>query len=282
MSQRSRPRIHRLAVTAFYLLAFLLSWLVWGAQIAQQHGLLAFHVPQKLAFFGVTTAAFVVASISGGRAGVLDLLRRMVRWRVPVRVYALAILVPALIAIVATGVHDLLGGALVLGSAAPLGASVLYLVTNTPFMVLTEEVGWRGFALPRLQNGRNALAASVVVGALWGLWHLPLFFIADAPQASYPLVAFLLAATAQGVIMTWIVNRARGSVLVAGLAHAATDAALLYSATVSSAPAFWTAAGVMAAAALLMVLIDGPARLVRTEVGDPSEAIAAWTAPARR
>ena len=256
----------RRQIPLFFILAFALSWLVWGSQIAEQQGLLGFHIPGKLAYFGVSFAAFIVAGLAGGRAAVMLLLKRMVRWRVDPLWYGAAILLPILLALATVGLYRLAGGSAVMGAQLSLTAALLYFVTNAPFMLITEETGWRGFALPRLQAQHSALVASLLIGLIWGIWHTPLFFMAGEAQSSYPYVAFVLFAMAESILTTWIFNHTHGSVLLTTLFHAATDAALVYTGVVSgSAALFWLAAGITWLAAVAVIALEGAASLARTQ-----------------
>ena len=80
-----------------------------------------------------------------------------------------------------------------------------------------EELGWRGYALPRLLERFSPLVASLILGVIWWLWHLPTFFIAGTPQFRQPVVAFLIMTTAYSILMTWIFLHTHGSVLIATL-----------------------------------------------------------------
>jgi uncharacterized protein len=88
---------------------------------------------------------------------------------------------------------------------------------------LGEELAWRGFALPRLLTRHNALAASLILGVLWGLWHLPLIWTEGAPMYQLPVWLFLLDITAKSVLFTWVFLHTRGSALIAVLLRAATN-----------------------------------------------------------
>jgi len=103
-----------------------------------------------------------------------------------------------------------------------------------------EEIGWRGFALPRLQRLHGPLVGSIVLGALWGLWHLPLFLIPswDTPHGSLPDVAlFVILAVSIAVVLTWVFNNTKGSVLLAILAHGSINSAAVSMYALFPAPA---------------------------------------------
>ena len=90
---------------------------------------------------------------------------------------------------------------------------------------IAEELGWRGFALPRLQARIGALAAGLVIGVAWGLWHLPFFLFGEGASVvgGMPFVWYVLLIVAWSVLMTWVYNNTRGSVLLAILFHAAIN-----------------------------------------------------------
>jgi membrane protease YdiL (CAAX protease family) len=100
---------------------------------------------------------------------------------------------------------------------------VLFLFTLLFGGPLGEEIGWRGYTLPRLLVNRNALLASLIVGVLWGLWHLPLFWIQGSLQADIPIVWFLVSILAESILYTWVHIHTRGSLLLAILFHAAIN-----------------------------------------------------------
>ena len=88
---------------------------------------------------------------------------------------------------------------------------------------LGEELGWRGFALPALQERIGWRAASLALGAVWGVWHLPLFFIAESAQNNGSMVAFFVLIVATSVFYSWLYNRSNGSVLPALALHTASN-----------------------------------------------------------
>jgi membrane protease YdiL (CAAX protease family) len=144
-----------------------------------------------------------------------------------------ALFLPAVQAFTALGLHLLFGGELhkpdemhALQFGPPdasflLKALLLGLMFTLGFDGLGEELGWRGFALPRLLARYSALRASVLLGALWALWHLPYALTAGSAMADKPLYEHLLSIVALSVLFTWLFNNTGGSVLLAVLFHAA-------------------------------------------------------------
>jgi len=242
------PLLKRMAIdhplVAFFALAFLGGWIFMLPTVIFESGfglipidipapaVMLFFIPAAMA--GPTLAAFVVTRMVEGKEGTRELLRRhILRWRVGVRWY--------LIAIFGIPVVYFLAASLVLG-AAPFEAlieewslvftSYLLKVLMVFFLVsLWEEIGWMGFALPRLQEKYGPLLASVVLGVLWALWHLPAYFgstqvvdpkvgLADLDRLLYLLPLLMLLATSTRIVMTWLFNSAMGSVIIVTLFHA--------------------------------------------------------------
>ncbi len=234
---------------------FLLPWVVWGSAIAQADGLIEWRIPQGLALWVLTPSILTVTALVGGRDALLDLGRRLVRWRVPMRAYVLAVAIPAGIAAAVVIVAAAAGLDLQLGTTMTLPAALVYLVYGTGLFLLTEEAGWRGLLLPRMQYRWSPLLASLLLGAVWGVWHLPLLSVPGAPDNGLPLPAFLLLITATSVLITGVTTIAGGSVLLAALFHATVDAAYSLTGVVGADHTMiWIAAGVSTIAAASMVI----------------------------
>ena len=220
-------------LTGYFLLTFALSW----SWLVLALGVL--DLPMGAAatvgsFVGPSASAFVMAATTGGRAAVLDLLRRFVRWRVSPRWYLLALLCwPALFVLAALAQP---GGSDAFRLPEPafvlqfLGMFLFILVLGGP---LGEEPGWRGFALPRLQRRWGPLRGTLLLGTLHGLWHLPVYLLVpgyngappDLPGTLLAFGQFVLAVTAGAVLFTWIFNNTGGSLLPVILLHASTNVA---------------------------------------------------------
>src|SRR6266540_7243062 len=180
--------------------------------------------------FGPFLAAVTVSALTGGWAGVKAYLRGLLRWRAGVHWYALALALPVVLALVAVYLNVLFG-APPPPPAQLAGITVFF--SGFAYMLLfplspgVEELGWRGYAQPRLQVERSALTASVIIGIMHGLWHLPLCFVPGSAQSNVPFAAFLLTVIALNVLMAWLYNSAQGSVVIAMIFHAAFDAITL-------------------------------------------------------
>ncbi|HSK83440.1 MAG TPA: CPBP family intramembrane glutamic endopeptidase [Rubrobacter sp.] len=125
-------------------------------------------------------------------------------------------------------------------------------------LIVGAELGWRGFALPRLLAERSALAASLIVGVLWGAWYLPTFFVPGLPQHSIPFSAFMLLTTAYSVLFTWIYVHTAGSVLIATVFHSSINFSQgFFLGGMDPAREYWLLAAVYGAAALAVALMFG-------------------------
>lgn len=190
--------------------------------------------PLLLTLVGPTLAAFLMTAVTQGRAGILQLLRRYVLWRVGISWYLLVLLgVPALLLLI----YLIQPGAY---SAFRLpdfsfwpAYLIVYLLTLATGGPLGEEPGWRGFALPRLEQLSGPLVGTLLLGVLWGLWHLPLFLLVPGYNGAgtnflgilIPFVAFTIMVIAYTVVFTWVFNNTRGSLLLAILLHASINTA---------------------------------------------------------
>lgn len=264
----------------FFTLAFMLTWANWVPRALVSHGLIDATVPDfmtLIAGYGPAFAAILLSGIISGRAGLLRLGQRLCRWRVDIRWYAVALFLPAAQPLAAWGLHLLFGGDVHTPIEVPTiqfgppGASILLktlllvLMFTLGFDGLGEELGWRGFALPHLLARFSALSASVLLGAIWALWHLPYALTAGSAMADRPLYEHLLSIVASSVLFTWLFNNTGGSVLLAVLFHAAGNVTFnvlpvlipgVYASGIWGEIVRWTVVGTV-------VVIAGPRHLSR-------------------
>lgn len=259
---------------AFVLLTIGLSWSLWGGVFLGSGGgslSTGFLIPGA---FGPLLAAAIVTWVSGGR--LRTWAAQVTRWRVAPRWYLIAVGVPAVTALGGVGGALLVaGGSLepsVLSGRLPVFAfTLLFALVGGGGQ---EEFGWRGFLLPRLQATYSALTASLLVGLVWAVWHLPLFLM-DAPRnetGSFLLYAALVLGLS--IIMTWCYNGTGGSVLLAMLLHAGFNASGTLLPVTTDVVAQWPLAidvGMVAGVwvvALAVVVRGGTQTLSRCEVPD--------------
>jgi membrane protease YdiL (CAAX protease family) len=252
--------VRRHPLITFFVLAYALTWSAWPMWASGLYPI------APVFSFAPFLAALVVLAITHGKSGVGRLLRRMVRWRVGLRWYAVALLLPAGLALAATVLNVLLGAQA--PSAADLGGwtgllPAFFLVLLIPGLGgAWEEPGWRGFALPRLQAGRSALFAALILGVLIAGWHLPLMVVGDV---HYSDIVLIMGAV---IIFNWVFNNANGSVLIIMLMHAMnnTISGSFFSPMFSGADSVrqsWLLAVVWCVVAIVVVIVAGPKHLSR-------------------
>jgi membrane protease YdiL (CAAX protease family) len=170
---------------------------------------------------------------------------------------------------------NMLGGPAVDWSGLkPLSSVVPMFIMLTIFAGMGEEFGWRGFAMPRLQARYNALVSSLIVGLVWGIWHIPLFLTQGTTQSKWladagwipAVVGYTVFCMAWSIQYTWLFNNTKGSVLLAAVMHGAGNVWLggyidVYRGHFGGVLAF---TAVMAIVSIVIVLIAGPANLSRT------------------
>lgn len=285
----SWPRRHPLF--CFFTLAFMLTWANWVPRALVSRGLIDVKIPDFLtlvAGYGPALAAVILTGVISGRAGLLRLCRRLCRWRVGIRWYAVALFLPVAQALTALGLYLLVGGELDRPDVVPtlqfgpptasllFKALLLALMFTLGFDGLGEELGWRGFALPHLLARHSALKASLLLGTIWALWHLPYALTAGSAMADRPLYEHLLSIVASSVLFTWLFNNTRGSVLLAVLFHAAGNVTFnvlpvlipgVYASGIWGEIVPWTVVGAV-------VVFEGPRHLSRTLPAEIGEAVA--------
>ena len=207
----ARSFLARYDLVVYYLIACAVTW-----SLASLVGI-SFYVVW-LALFGPAIAAVVASFIRGGIAATRELVQRVFIWRVHPKWYAAVVAIPLIHVLAALALER------ALGRPAPLDLgdfSAMSLILGV--LVVGEEIGWRGYLLPRLLERYTAVTASLVVGVLWALWHLSLFLTPAFPHSERSFPLFLLTTTVYSVWFTWLFLRTRGSVLIATLFHASIN-----------------------------------------------------------
>jgi hypothetical protein len=203
----------------FVALAFGLSWMIWVPL-----ALAGAESPLKdLATFGPAAAAFLVARSDPAFRSAWR--RRLGRWRLPLRLYGVALVAPPMVCFAAVIATDALG----VEGLEYNNPSQLYLIAPAFLMVLVlggplgEEPGWRGVLQPSVGRWLPPRRAGLLVGVVWAAWHLPLFAIPGTPQAQVPVGLYAAFTIALGVIYGWLAEQSDDSVIVAVLLHASAN-----------------------------------------------------------
>lgn len=274
MSGRKTFKNENRNLLLYFLIAFGFTWLFWIPEALAMRGLLGSSSLVDLllgsnnpAAWGPLVSAVGLTWWNEGRGGVIRLLKRGVDFR-----FAKVWWIPIILLFPLMEGAALLLTVLVSGSVPDLfwlTSPILipvYFVTALLFQgPLQEEFGWRGYALDRLQARYNALNSSLILGFMWGLWHLPFFFIGTAIIYAYGFIPLLFSDILFAILLTWLYNNTGGSVLVALTFHA------MFILSTQMFPALETQQGglfvlvLFTATAVAVVAIWGPRRMVRKE-----------------
>jgi uncharacterized protein len=219
---RSMPTI-----LAFFVLAFAWSWGIGfaGTQVATHSPHLGAGL-MMAAGFGPSLAGFAVVAFWSTGAGLRDWIARCLNWRVGWRWFLFAFAIPPTVMLLALAIHRALGGAIPVFTATD---HISMAIANFGFIMLVggplgEEFGWRGYAMSALGDRLGWRPASLIIGAIWGLWHMPLLFLASSAQSHMPISLFMFNILAGSVVFGWLFERTAGSVLPALALHTSLNA----------------------------------------------------------
>jgi membrane protease YdiL (CAAX protease family) len=252
--------------------------LTWPIDLANSK-VLPLRVPFVVYIFlgyGFVFASLIMTGLTLGKESVLALLKRFLIWRVGWKWYLVAFLLyPAIllsaVLLNAALTHTSIDFSEVFAHRI-FGPSANLLVFIVPFFLFDaiangEEIGWRGYVLPRLQTKYNALVSSLIVGLIWGIWHFPKF-LAPGNDSSFAL--FMVKVMADAVLYTWLFNNTKGSLLLVTLFHASGNTAGVFlpianTVTANNMGALLLQVLLEIIVAIVVMIIAGPARLSRRE-----------------
>jgi membrane protease YdiL (CAAX protease family) len=228
----AQPRtVRRYGLILYFVAAYAWTWLFQLLSALMARHTINLPLPGELietiGFLGPALAALGVTAYESGGAGLRALLGQLLRWRVRPIWYAVALGGPLLLTLAIAVLYRATGGLLPASVPLPLPLPLLLLL----FFVyvglfhggLDEELGWRGYALPRLQARYGALTASLILGLFWACWHLPAWFLPDSTQAGLSFPVFLVSVVATSIIYTWLYNSTGGSLLLIIVLHTVFD-----------------------------------------------------------
>jgi membrane protease YdiL (CAAX protease family) len=243
--------VKRYPLPIFFILTLIFSWSGWVFGIGQ-------------IAFGPLLSGLIVVPIISGRSGLKNWLSRIVRWRVGLVWYLAAIFIPVMLVLATVLINIMLGAPTPTPAQLAAWPELLPTILFVFFYIaLGEEPGFRGFALPRLQEHRSALLSTLILAAYGVLWHLPLFVLGGEP------VSIIFVIIGGYVLMSWVYNNTDGSVLLVMIMHTAVNAIGpgYFGRMFSGADAsryFWILAILYLAAGSVVVAAAGPERLSRS------------------
>ena len=211
------------SLAAFLALTFALAWGILALFLFAREPMTALFGPISgshplfiLATYSPAVAAIIVVLRTSGIDGLTRFLSRLLMWRCPFACYVFLLAGIPLIFIAGAVVK---GNLLEQTSLLPGFGSMLSAMAFMIVLGPVEEIGWRGVALPLLQRHMAPLYAGLVLGMIWGVWHLPAFFLSGTPQSAWGFTPFLVGSVAVSVILTPLFNASHGSILLAALFH---------------------------------------------------------------
>jgi hypothetical protein len=227
-NRTSQQAASRPALILFFILAFGLSWLFWLIPILAARGL--FHLSSPFWFlvigaFGPLVASFLVTCWKGGVTALLQFIGRGLRYQIGIQYLPVIFLLIPIVTALAYWLSTLSSG-----EQFSISASLQEILLTFAFLFflggsLQEEFGW-AFAIDGLGRGRNRLAATSLLGVIWGVWHLPLFFIPGTAQSVMPFWIFCIATVAARILFVWIYSRTNQSILATLLFHTSFNLSL--------------------------------------------------------
>jgi membrane protease YdiL (CAAX protease family) len=223
-----RKRIEEHPVLAFFVGAYAITWSIWFPVLtAIDRGWIAYNTTAIVALvvgsFGPPLSAAVVTYLTGG--SLKGWFSQVLRWRVAPRWWLAALGLPLVLYALVAGVHLLLGGQLNWGEVNPLASIPLAYLNIFIWGGGNEELGWRGFALPYLQERYSALASSLVIGVVWTVWHAPAGIIERGVTGwAVDLPVYAVIVIGISIVATLLYNSTGGSVLLTMVFHAGVNA----------------------------------------------------------
>jgi membrane protease YdiL (CAAX protease family) len=267
MKMRPANWIRSSPLVAYFVLVFGIEWLLVLILPAFVPAMIALLIGSWLP----DAVGLLVTGVAGGRGALRKLFDKVLLWRIPLRWFAIALLLPVALTLLTIGIYTLLGNAMpVFAPASQLLPIVLVSVFTG---ALGEELGWRGTALPRLQSRWTPLISSLILGPLWGLYHLPALLLSGFPQQDLPIVPFIVASLALTILVTWTFNHTRGSLIPVFLYHFSFNLMLNLTGIIRIPGLFSLLAGLSSVVAFAVIALDWR-RFSTLAAGSPDDV---WT-----
>ena len=268
---KTNSMIRRHSVTLFFVLTFLIAYVMIMLVF-----LTGIEWPVYVAAVSASIAGLITAALTGGKEGLKRLLSGFIRWRCNPMWYILAIIIPPMIILITIGISMIFNTQFQIQWTA--GWAMVITIFSLEFVQsgLGEEIGWRGYATPKLMERRSALVSSLIVGVVWAAWHIPLYFIPGwiqhtlSQSIGFPLTFMVYSSfiIALAIAHSWIYLVSKGNLWLPVLMHSSINSFMAFFALgdfeVYGLMPMIIVICVWIAFAVAVTLIFGPRRLSRS------------------
>lgn len=241
MKNKIRAYVKSYPISAFIFFTFLFSWSIWGVLYSSSISIINNIIYKKylsvlvcIGAYGPSTMSVVLTGCLYSKKGLKELLIRLTKWKYSPIYYLITIFYFTVSIFISYSIFKHFGGKIEINlvtnpyNIAANFAVILFL--GGPF---NEEIGWRGFLLPRLQKRFHPFVSSLILGGIWSFWHLPLFFIPGTSQYGVSFYLFIISTTWIAIFMTWVFNRTDGSLVFPILFHTGANMSAVLMGTAS-------------------------------------------------
>lgn len=257
----------------YFSLAYLISWVIWFPLYAEAIGMgeqPSFPFLHAIGGLGPMIASFITSYIFSGKEAMMELLRRCIQPK-PIIYLGIALFSPFILAIVSMVFNHILSGVpfdlteLTKSAEFPKLGFISFFAYNLLFFGFGEEVGWRGFALPRLQSRFNGLSSAFILTIFWALWHLPLFLYRPGYTSMdiAGIFGWIFSLLTGSILLSWLYNSSKKSILICAIFHSTVDVA--FTADFSDQNTMNYMGFLITVWGILTVIIFKPANLSRTK-----------------
>jgi membrane protease YdiL (CAAX protease family) len=230
--------MNRNKIYVFLTLTFLWSWTHWFVGLTylsdgiNQESISTFLILFFIGVYGPTISGIMTTLFFDGRKGVFELIKKFFIWKVPLKYYVYLILLPLLFVSIGIGLYSQFIGHIGAFNKMAFLSIPMILLAGSYAGPLGEELGWRGFLLPELQKKHTNLKSAIIIGCIWFIWHIPLWWapfgtlVSGDPLSLIPVFTYFIMLICLSIIITWLVINSKGSVLIAVLFHLSINAGI--------------------------------------------------------
>ncbi|WP_149305001.1 CPBP family intramembrane glutamic endopeptidase [Pareuzebyella sediminis] len=230
--------MNRKKLFVFLLLTFLWSWILWIIGLnylsdgINQESIGKFLVFFFVGVYGPTISGIITTLFFDGLKGLFELLKKLFIWKVPFKYYLYIIFLPLIFVIIGIALYGQFIGEIGGFDRMAYLSIPTILLTGLYAGPLGEELGWRGFLLPEFQKKYSNLKSAIIIGFIWFVWHIPLWWapfgtlVSGEPISIIPVIAYFTVLICLSIIITWLVINSKGSVLIAILFHLSINAGI--------------------------------------------------------